>query len=61
MPDDLPFVTANEFKLEQVFINLIQNSIDALTGQQFGEIDISAETTDNLITIFYQDNGPGFT
>ena len=39
----LPILYGNHIKLEQVFINLIQNSMDALEDQGGGEIVLTAE------------------
>lgn len=46
--------------LAQVFVNLINNSIDALAGQDDGAIRIALETaTEEEVTILVSDNGPG--
>ncbi len=65
VPEDLPMITANLCKLEQIFTNLIQNSIDALENIQNPEISISFEyhrsndpKNDRIITTFY-DSGEG--
>lgn len=56
-------VLANKIKLEQVIINLVKNSIDAISeaGMQDGKIEVSVSKTigDNQIYIDVKDNGPG--
>ena len=51
------FAMIDVHKLEQVFINLIKNSIDAIN--QNGEIVISSELSNQKITISIKDNGCG--
>jgi PAS domain S-box-containing protein len=56
---NLPPAFGNSINLEQVFINLIQNSINAMVGMEEGEINIRMTTDGNRIVIRYCDNGPG--
>jgi C4-dicarboxylate-specific signal transduction histidine kinase len=56
---DLPAVYGNDMKLEQVFINLLQNSIDALTGIEAAEIRITIRLLGDEVEIRFADNGPG--
>jgi signal transduction histidine kinase len=49
----------NHVKLEQLFVNLIQNSIDAIEGQGEGEIILTAEADNKEASITYSDNGEG--
>jgi Signal transduction histidine kinase regulating C4-dicarboxylate transport system len=52
-------------RLEQVFVNLLSNGIDALSGQDGAEIGIEVArvpangTTDPRVRITFHDNGPG--
>ena len=48
-------------KLEQVFVNLLSNAIDALSGRPDARIDIVAERTPSEVTVHFSDNGPGIT
>ncbi len=57
--DDFPLLLGNHVKLEQVFINLIQNSMDAMEEQVKGEITLSAEVETDEALITYSDNGGG--
>jgi len=61
----LPPITASFIELQQVFINLIVNSLDALSGQNGGRqlepscIDIRLSDNSDGITLEVADNGPG--
>lgn len=48
-------------KLEQVFVNLLSNAIDALSGRPDARIDIVAERTPSEVTVHFSDNGPGIS
>lgn len=48
-------------KLEQVFVNLLSNAIDALSGRPDARIDIVAERTPSGVTVHFSDNGPGIS
>lgn len=50
---------ADEVRLEQVFVNLIGNAIDALAGRPDGRIRITALRRNNLMQVRVADNGPG--
>lgn len=60
---DRTSVLANKIKLEQVIINLVKNSLDAIEGDKNagGEIEvaISKDLEQNQIVIDVSDNGPG--
>ena len=46
-------------KLEQVFVNLLSNAVDALIGRPDACIDIVAEQTGTEVIVRFRDNGPG--
>lgn len=48
-------------KLEQVFVNLLSNAVDALTGRPDACIDIVAERTGAEVIVRFRDNGPGIS
>ncbi|OYY75307.1 MAG: hypothetical protein B7Y61_18860 [Rhizobiales bacterium 35-66-30] len=52
-------VTAERVRLEQVFVNLLQNALEALAGQADGKIRIQAEAAAEQVRIEVADNGPG--
>jgi two-component system NtrC family sensor kinase len=55
---DLPLTTSDQAQLQQVFLNIINNGIDAI-GKE-GQIIINTRTTkNNEICIEISDNGPG--
>ncbi|MEO0300158.1 MAG: ATP-binding protein [candidate division WOR-3 bacterium] len=56
IPSDLPLIEGDRFKLEQVFINLFDNSIKFTFK---GEINIKARKKDNRVLIEFNDTGEG--
>ncbi|WP_315832283.1 sensor histidine kinase [Bradyrhizobium prioriisuperbiae] len=52
-------IAADRIRLEQVFVNLLQNAIEALTGHLEPRIRIDAVSTDDRVSITVSDNGPG--
>lgn len=52
-------VRAARIRLEQVFVNLLQNSIEALDGRRDGRIRITARTEGTMAVVTVSDNGPG--
>jgi len=56
IPSDI-FIFADRQKLQQAFLNLIKNSIEAMPDE--GEINISAQRTSKYIEITFRDNGMG--
>ena len=56
---DLPLTTTDQSQLQQVFLNIINNAIDAI-GKD-GEITINTRMTkkNNEISVEISDNGPG--
>ena len=57
--DTFPMLKGNHIKLEQVFLNLIQNSMDALEEQGKGEINLSSEIINDYALISFSDTGEG--
>lgn len=61
---ELPLITCYQAQLNQVFMNIINNAIDALLEQDKPDKHISIQTTcvaSDRIEIRIQDNGPGMT
>lgn len=52
-------VMGTRLRLEQVFINLFQNALEAIEAQDGGGVDVSAEASREWITVTVADNGPG--
>jgi C4-dicarboxylate-specific signal transduction histidine kinase len=57
--DKLPLLYGNHVKLEQVFVNLIQNSMDAMEEHGKGEILLTAQIENGEVLITYSDTGEG--
>jgi len=57
--EHFPMLHGNHAKLEQVFVNLIQNSMDAIEKQGKGEIILTARIENNEALITYSDTGEG--
>jgi PAS domain S-box-containing protein len=56
----LPVVHVDQIQIQQVFINLIVNAIEALEQQQVAPVvELKAETNSNGMLIQVIDNGPG--
>lgn len=63
LPDDLPPVAGMKSQLQQVFLNLLKNSAQAIYSWQERtadpELRISASVDRDMVTIHVADNGPG--
>ncbi|MBI4868554.1 MAG: FHA domain-containing protein [Candidatus Wallbacteria bacterium] len=57
LPPDLPSILGNGSELEQLFINLIKNSADAIPGK--GNIAVSASLEPDCIEVRVTDSGGG--
>ena len=55
--ENLPFIAGNPGRINQVFLNIINNSIDAIEGE--GEITLTTREVENGVEISIKDNGPG--
>lgn len=51
-------VSADRVQIEQVVINLLRNSLDAVRGQMKPRVEMSLGRHDNSATIVVSDNGP---
>ena len=54
---DLPIIAADGSQLQQVFMNLVSNAIDAI-GKD-GTIEIKSQKSDSEISLEVSDSGPG--
>ena len=54
---DLPIIASDQAQLQQVFLNLINNAIDAI-GKD-GAIQVKSRCSDSSINVEIKDNGPG--
>jgi two-component system NtrC family sensor kinase len=53
----LPIIASDQAQLQQVFLNLISNAIDAI-GKE-GLIEINSRISDAIVTVSIKDDGPG--
>jgi PAS domain S-box-containing protein len=61
LAEDLPKVMADRVQLQQVFMNLMLNGIDAMNGTTGeGELTIKSEAADDQLLISVSDTGVGF-
>lgn len=56
--DNIPDTMADETQIEQVLLNIINNSFQSLTGIE-GEITVKSSRINNSIVVSISDNGPG--
>lgn len=56
LPEDLPAVTADPVRIEQILFNLLSNAVKYGGGSP---VDITAEVTDAGLAISIRDHGPG--
>ena len=54
---DLPFVTANEGQLRQVFLGLAANALEAMDGR--GRLTFRTRLTRDEVDVEFEDEGPG--
>lgn len=57
--EDLPLLMGNSVQLEQVFINLFQNSTDAMEQASVKKILVTMRPAGNMIETCFTDSGPG--
>jgi signal transduction histidine kinase len=57
LPESLPMIFAVSSQIQQIFFNLILNSLDAMS--EGGELKISARALENGVEITFHDSGPG--
>ena len=57
LAEDLPIIAGDQSQLQQVFLNLTTNAIDAI-GKE-GRIEISSRREGDMILVDIADNGPG--
>ncbi len=59
LPSYPVLVEADPVEMEQVIFNLVRNGLDAVTGQEAGQVTVSLNQTDTQLIIDVADNGPG--
>lgn len=58
-PDDALFVTGGDVRLQQVIVNLLRNSLDAVENVDQPAITLRTQIQDEKVDILVQDNGSG--
>lgn len=53
----LPYVSVDRNQMKQVFVDILNNAVDAVS--RGGQIEISAFISDGWVEISFRDNGPG--
>ncbi|MBL7180320.1 MAG: GHKL domain-containing protein [Desulfobacterales bacterium] len=56
---DLPIIASDQSQLQQVFLNMINNAIDAI--EKNGLIEVKTRKDDYQVVISIKDNGPGIS
>jgi PAS domain S-box-containing protein len=60
IPKGLPPVTADAHQLEQVFLNIINNALDAMGEDQGrGSLKVRVSEKDSFVCVQFDDSGPG--
>lgn len=59
--DDEVFINGDYNRLGQVLINILKNSIESISEEKVGIIDIKTKMSDKYIDISISDNGTGMT
>jgi len=57
LASDLPVIASDQAQLQQVFLNLLTNAIDAI--EKNGRIEVVSKKADGRIQVDVTDNGPG--
>jgi C4-dicarboxylate-specific signal transduction histidine kinase len=63
LPDDLPAVYGNRNQLQQMFLQILNNSLDAFDPSENGQkktVRIDASRHDGTVKVLISDNGRGF-
>jgi two-component system NtrC family sensor kinase len=58
LPSSLPTLRVSLAEMQQVFLNLINNALDAME-KEGGTLDITVQREDNLVVFYVADTGPG--
>jgi len=59
LSEDMPLVSASVTELQQVFLNLVNNSIQAMEAEGGGTLSISCREDGNFAEVVVADDGPG--
>ncbi len=60
IPDDVPSVVGDPHQLEQVFLNIVNNALDAMVeGSGSGVLKVRVFKKDSYVCVEFDDSGPG--
>ena len=59
LEENIPFIQASQTEIQQVFLNLINNAVDAMDNKGGGTINITSRLDEDAIVVDFADNGPG--
>jgi two-component system NtrC family sensor kinase len=59
LADSIPVIASDQAQLQQVFLNLLNNAIDAIGSN--GSIDVVSRREDDRIVVRIKDDGPGLS
>jgi two-component system NtrC family sensor kinase len=59
LAENIPFIQASQTEIQQVFLNLINNAVDAMDKKGGGTINITSRLDEDAIVVDFADNGPG--
>jgi two-component system NtrC family sensor kinase len=59
LAENIPFIQASQTEIQQVFLNLINNAVDAMDRKGGGTINITSRLDEDAIVVDFADNGPG--
>jgi len=59
LDSNMPLVTTDSSQLQQVFLNIINNSVDAVDRDGWIRISTKVDRISNKVEIAFEDNGPG--
>lgn len=61
LPEEGLHVLGNRIRLEQVFINLFQNALEALQDRADARVEVKVDKTPTGVVVTVADNGPGIS
>jgi len=59
LEENIPFIQASQTEIQQVFLNMINNAVDAMDKKGSGTINITSRLDKDAIVVDFADNGPG--
>ncbi|MDQ6788324.1 MAG: ATP-binding protein, partial [Acidobacteriota bacterium] len=59
LAENLPYISGNAERLQQVFLNLVKNALDAMPDG--GRLEVSTANAENKVRVKFADNGIGMS